>query len=104
MSEQITLGETMIAAIARSIDDRSSAFHGFGSPLVQLALHVAKRTHAPDLVLVAGATYGINPNPPFLAPTGKDSGFRWLRSVRSCQRGIADARPTAQVAQRTAGS
>ncbi len=72
MSGQVTLGETMIAAIARTIDDGTAAFHGFGSPLVQLALHVAKRTHAPDLVLVAGATYGINPNPPFLAPTSND--------------------------------
>ena len=72
MTMQATLGETMIAAIARTIEDGTVAFHGFGSPLVQLALHVAKRTHAPDLVLVAGATYGINPDPPFLAPTSND--------------------------------
>ena len=38
----------------------------------RLALHVAKRTHAPNLVLVAGATYGVNPNPPFLTPTSND--------------------------------
>ena len=31
------------------VDDEDGAlvFHGFGSPLVQLAMHVAKRTHAP---------------------------------------------------------
>jgi glutaconate CoA-transferase, subunit B len=67
-----TLGEMMICAIARTIEDGTLAFHGYGSPLVQLALHVAKRTHAPNMVLVAGATYGIDPTPPFLTPTSND--------------------------------
>lgn len=66
------LGEAMIYQIARTIEDGIIAFHGFGSPLVQLALHLAKRTHAPHLVLVAGATYGVNPTPPFLTPTTND--------------------------------
>jgi glutaconate CoA-transferase, subunit B len=67
-----SLGEMMIAALARTIEDGTLVFHGFGSPLVQLAMHVAKRTHAPRMVLVAGATYGIDPDPPFLAPTTND--------------------------------
>lgn len=67
-----TLGEMMIAVLARTIEDGTLVFHGFGSPLVQLALHVAKRTHAPRMVLVAGATYGIDPDPPFLTPTTND--------------------------------
>ena len=67
MIHDCTLGEMMIGAIARTIDDGTLAFHGYGSPLVQLALQVAKRTHAPDLVLVAGATYGVNPIRPFSA-------------------------------------
>lgn len=67
-----TLGEMMIAALARTIEDGTLVFHGFGSPLVQLAMHVAKRTHAPRMVLVAGATYGIDPDPPFLTPTTND--------------------------------
>jgi glutaconate CoA-transferase subunit B len=67
-----TLGEMMIAALARTIEDGTLVFHGFGSPLVQLAMHVAKRTHAPRTVLVAGATYGVDPEPPFLAPTSND--------------------------------
>lgn len=69
---QCTLGEAMIFQIARTIEDGILAFHGFGSPLVQLALHLAQRTHAPNLVLVAGATYGVNPRPPFLTPTSND--------------------------------
>jgi glutaconate CoA-transferase subunit B len=67
-----TLGELMIYQIALSIEDGILAFHGFGSPLVQLALHLAKRNHAPNLVLVAGATYGVNPTPAFLTPTTND--------------------------------
>ncbi len=65
-------GELMISALARTVADSTLVFHGYGSPLVQLALHLAKRTHAPNMVLVAGATYGINPRPPFLTPTSND--------------------------------
>jgi len=72
MSAACSLGEAMIFNLARTISNSTLAFHGFGSPLVQLALHLAKRTHAPDLVLVAGATYGLNPSPPFLPPTSND--------------------------------
>ena len=72
MSSTCSLGEMMIATLARTIEDGSLVFHGFGSPLVQLAMHVAKRTHAPRMVLVAGATYGIDPEPPFVAPTTND--------------------------------
>lgn len=67
-----TLGEMMIAALARTIEDGTLVFHGFGSPLVQLAMHVAKHTHAPRMVLIGGATYGLDPDPPFLAPTTND--------------------------------
>jgi glutaconate CoA-transferase subunit B len=72
MTGHSTFGEMMIAAIARTIEDGTLVFHGFGSPLVQMAMHVAKQSHAPNMVLVAGATYGINPRPPFLAPTSND--------------------------------
>lgn len=72
LPESCTLGEAMIYQIALSIENGILAFHGFGSPLVQLALHLAKQTHAPKLVLVAGATYGVNPTPAFLTPTSND--------------------------------
>ncbi|MGR9046284.1 MAG: CoA-transferase subunit beta [Gammaproteobacteria bacterium] len=67
-----TVGEALIYQIALSVEDGIMAFHGFGSPLVQLALHLAKQTHAPNLVLIAGATYAVNPRPPFLTPTSND--------------------------------
>ncbi len=72
MSGTCSLGEAMIFNLARTVKNGDLAFHGFGSPLVQLALLLAKRTHAPDLVFVAGATYGLNPRPPFLTPTSND--------------------------------
>jgi glutaconate CoA-transferase subunit B len=66
------MGEAMIYALARTIENDTLVFHGYGSPLVQLAMHVAKRTHARDMVLVEGATYGINPQPVFLTPVTND--------------------------------
>ncbi len=72
MTASCSFGEVMINALARTVEDGTLVFHGYGSPLVQIALHVAKRTHAPNMVLVAGATYGINPRPPFLTPTSND--------------------------------
>jgi len=69
---ECTLAEALIFQIAQTIEDGILAFHGFGSPLVQMALHLAKQTHAPNLILVAGATYGVNPTPDFLTPTSND--------------------------------
>lgn len=82
-----TIGEALIYQIARTIENGILAFHGFGSPLVQIALHLAKNTHAPDLGLVAGATYGVNPKPPFIAPTTND----WVVNRGSeCHLGIEE--------------
>ena len=72
MEKNCTLGELLIDQLARTVEDDTLVFHGFGSPLVQIALHVAKRVYAPNMVLVAGATYGVNPDPPFIAPTTND--------------------------------
>ena len=72
MGKNCTLGELLIDQLARTVEDDTLVFHGFGSPLVQIALHVAKRVYTPNLVLVAGATYGVNPDPPFIAPTTND--------------------------------
>ncbi|MBP9929775.1 MAG: hypothetical protein Q7K57_53410 [Burkholderiaceae bacterium] len=72
MSATCSLAEVMIFNLARTVKNGDLAFHGFGSPLVQLALHLAKRTHAPDLAFVAGATYGLNPRLQFLTPTSND--------------------------------
>jgi glutaconate CoA-transferase, subunit B len=67
-----TIAEAIIYQLALTIEDGGLVFHGYGSPLVQIALHLAKRTHAPNMILVAGATYAVNPAPVFLTPTSND--------------------------------
>lgn len=71
-----TLDEWFVVTLARTIRDREVVFHGFGSPCAQVAMHVARRTHAPQMLLVEGATYALNPDPPFIPPTSNDHSLR----------------------------
>ncbi|MGE5290699.1 MAG: CoA-transferase [Micromonosporaceae bacterium] len=68
-----TLDEWFVVLLARTIRPGETVFHGFGSPCAQVAMHVALRTHAPDMVLIEGAMYAINPEPPFIPPTSNDA-------------------------------
>jgi glutaconate CoA-transferase subunit B len=68
-----TIDEWFVVALARTIRPRETVFHGFGSPCAQVAMHVARRTHAPEMLLVEGAMYAINPDPPFIPPTSNDA-------------------------------
>jgi glutaconate CoA-transferase subunit B len=67
-----TIDEWFVVTLARTIKDREAVFHGFGSPCAQVAMHVARHTHARDMLLVEGATYAVNPEPAFIPPTGND--------------------------------
>src|SRR5260370_7953047 len=67
-----TLPEVMIYQVARTIRDGELVFHGYGSPVPTLAMLLAKRTHAPHMVHIEGATYSVNPDPPFLPPASND--------------------------------
>ena len=67
-----TIDEWLCVALARTIRDGEMTFHGFSSPCATVAMHVAKRTHAPKMVLVEGATYALDPAPAFLTPTSND--------------------------------
>jgi glutaconate CoA-transferase subunit B len=67
-----TFDEWFVVTLARTIKDREAVFHGFGSPCAQVAMHVARHTHARDMLLVEGATYAVNPEPAFIPPTGND--------------------------------
>src|SRR5438046_5910472 len=67
-----TLPEVMIYQVARTIQDGELVFHGYGSAVPTLAMLLGRRTHASHMVHVEGATYGINPEPPFLPPTSND--------------------------------
>jgi glutaconate CoA-transferase subunit B len=66
------IDEWFVIALARTIADGEVVFHGFASPCAQVAMYVAKRTHAPGSMLVEGATYAVDPVPAFIPPTSND--------------------------------
>jgi glutaconate CoA-transferase subunit B len=77
-----SIDEWFVVALARTIRDREVVFHGFGSPCAQVAMHVARHTSARDMLLVEGATYAVNPDPPFIPPTGNDLSLQRDASYR----------------------
>jgi glutaconate CoA-transferase, subunit B len=70
--DEWSFDEWFVVALARTIRDKEAVFHGFASPCAQVAMHVARRTHARDMILIEGATYAVNPDPVFIPPTGND--------------------------------
>ena len=72
MSTTWTFDEWFVVALARTIGDGEVVFHGFASPCAQVAMHVARRTHAPSSLLIEGATYAVNPDVAFVPPTSND--------------------------------
>jgi glutaconate CoA-transferase subunit B len=84
VSDHFTLDEWFCVMLARAIRDGEVVFHGFGSPCAQIAMHVAKRTHARDMTLIEGATYAVNPDPVFIPPTSND--WSLLRDATSVLR------------------
>ncbi|MHA6781002.1 CoA-transferase [Pseudonocardia saturnea] len=72
MDDGWTIDEWFVVALARTVRDREVVFHGFASPCAQVAMHVAKRTHARDSLLIEGATYATDPVPVFVPPTSND--------------------------------
>jgi glutaconate CoA-transferase subunit B len=71
-SRPFTIDEWLCATLARTVRDGETTFHGFASPCATIAMHLARRTHAPRMVLVEGSTYAIDPEPPFIPPTSND--------------------------------
>src|SRR6266516_168044 len=67
-----SLPEVMIYQVARTIQDGELVFHVSGSTVQTIGMLLASRAHAPHMVHIEGATYGINPEPPFLPPTSND--------------------------------
>ena len=70
--KDFTFDEWFVVALARTIRDREVVFHGFSSPCAQVAMHLARRTHAPDMLLIEGAMYALNPDPAFIPTTSND--------------------------------
>jgi glutaconate CoA-transferase subunit B len=71
-----TLDEWFVVLLARTIRPAETVFHGFSSPCAQIAMHVARKVHARDILLIEGATYAVNPDPPFIPPTSNDESLR----------------------------
>jgi glutaconate CoA-transferase, subunit B len=67
-----SLDEWFVVTLARTIGEGEVVFHGFASPCAQVAMHVARRTHAPGSLIVEGATYAVDPVPAFVPPTSND--------------------------------
>jgi glutaconate CoA-transferase subunit B len=84
MSATFTIDEWFCAALARTIRRGEVVFHGFGSPCAQVAMHVAKRTHAREMVLVEGSTYAVDPDPVFIPATSND--WSLIRGASSVMR------------------
>lgn len=72
MNLEFGIDEWFCAVLARTIRDGEVVFHGFGSPCAQVAMHVAKRTHAPGMALIEGSTYALDPDPAFIPFTSND--------------------------------
>ena len=76
MSLRYSFDELFVVELARTVRDRQVTFHGFGSPCATVAMHLAKRTHAPSALLIEGAMYAVNPYPAFIPPTGNDHSLK----------------------------
>lgn len=68
-----TIDELMAVCLARTIKDKDIVFNGVAVALPFTGIILAKKTHAPNCIFLGGLTGGVNPTPPFLAPTSADS-------------------------------
>ncbi|WP_051267550.1 CoA-transferase subunit beta [Nakamurella lactea] len=67
-----TVDELMTATLARCLSDGDQITNGISSFMAVCAIELARRTHAPDLVWIAGGS-GLDP----LDPRMTDSTFEW---------------------------
>ena len=73
---RFSLDEYFVVELARAIRDFEVTFHGFASPCATVAMHLAKRSHAPSALLIEGAMYAVNPHPDFIPPTSNDHSLK----------------------------
>ncbi|MDY7224949.1 CoA-transferase subunit beta [Hyalangium rubrum] len=73
-SVQATPAETVVALLAREIDDGAVVATGVASPLAILAIAVARATHAPGLTYLA-CVGSLDPELPTLLPSSEDLGY-----------------------------
>src|SRR2546427_11403940 len=68
---ELTQDTMMAVAMARLLRDGERVFHGVASPLPMVAILLAQRLHAPNLVYI-NITGGVNPHPEALPLTTVD--------------------------------
>ena len=72
MNASIETPDLMIYAMALEIENLNTVLHGVSSPLPILAMSVARKTHAPDLVYISGAE-GVDPEIDRIYPSSFDA-------------------------------
>jgi glutaconate CoA-transferase subunit B len=72
--ESATAAETVVAAMAREIEDGAVVATGVASPLAILAIAVARATHAPRLTYLA-CVGALDPEIPALHPSSEDLAY-----------------------------
>ena len=72
MNARIETPDLMIYAMALEIDNFNTVLHGVSSPLPILAMSVARKTHAPDMVYISGAE-GVDPEIDRIYPSSFDA-------------------------------
>ncbi len=70
-SDTLTPATMMVVAMARLLRDGERVFHGVASPLPMIAILLAQRLHAPNLVYI-NITGGVNPQPESLPESTVD--------------------------------
>ena len=73
---RLSVDEYFVVELARAVRDYEVTFHGFASPCATVAMHLAKRSHAPSALLIEGAMYAVNPHPDFIPPTSNDHSLK----------------------------
>lgn len=72
MNASIETPDLMIYAMALEIENLNTVLHGVSSPLPILAMCVARKTHAPDMVYISGAE-GVDPELDRIYPSSFDA-------------------------------
>jgi glutaconate CoA-transferase subunit B len=85
-----TIDELMAVCLARTIKNKDIVFNGVAVALPFTAMVLARKSHAPNSIFLGGLTAGVNPTPPFLAPTSADSVMLENSSVKIAKTDIFD--------------
>ena len=72
MNAKIETPDLMVYAMASEIENFNTVLHGVSSPMPVLAMSVARKTHAPDMVYISGAE-GVDPELDRIYPSSFDA-------------------------------